>query len=284
MLPLFEDQPVQGGVGDYHVNRFRVAFRSPQRDPRSLAGDFISRFTRLLSSPAATAEQFGDHIRFHGRIEILGHSFSQPHADWVRIASLTAAQQFTAQTLRRTSPDADDALPAVGGAIVGLRVGTGAAVLLGPVSPTIAATAPGAATAEGASLAVEINRRHFLAGRRAWRLDDATVFTTADHRTPLPPGTLILETAAVERMSALPYLTASPVLEAMVPSIWCHLLENVAGQPDLHVLPPAEWPLEAGWTRQGNVHFVRSSFGQEANMKSSADYVAMRTLYTALCS
>ena len=116
-----------------------------------------------------------------------------PHTDWVAQIDKNDGLGFTAQTLKREFSDlVEDGMVAL----------------------------PDALTADVAS-AVHINRMHFLAGRRSWRLDDGKSFE-------VDGNVLVLETTAVERFSHKAYTIADGLLglEAAVPDIWISMMKN----------------------------------------------------------
>lgn len=144
----FSDLPIKGGVGDYDLNRFRVAFRSDY-GARYLGALLVGSFPGYFNGPAATVERDGDRLKFHGNLKVRGHYVPTPHPDWVRTILKDPERGFVVQTLHRDSWAADDVAAGAGGGLGGLI---------------------------GAAEAGRVNRYHFLAGRRGWRVDDVRVF------------------------------------------------------------------------------------------------------------
>jgi hypothetical protein len=168
----FTALPVADGVGDYHFNRFRIAFKaSPTTSAaalEALVSDLLNNFPTYLTSGYAKMEFGGRHhegkptLHFHGYAKVLGLDLAKPHDDWVVIQWKDPKIGFTAQTLKREFFVAGD------------DVGTGAGVgylLLGPLLPAVGIIAAVA----GTGAAVHYNRMHFLAGRRSWRIGPAPI-------------------------------------------------------------------------------------------------------------
>ena len=280
----FEPLPIATcGVESWHLNRFRIAFRSPQK-PIALAQQFIHSFCAVLNSPAATVEAFdGDHYKFNGKISLTrDHSSWQPHYDWVK--RITGPGEFmngfTVQTLKRDSMAADDIIPGLAGAAAGGYVGVKVGSLVGPPGAAVGGVV-GMVT--GAAVAVNINRHHFLAGRRAWRIDHARNFVPNGLSSPLPQDAYILETSAMERFSEHLFWLAKPLLDPSVVFVWCNLLGNFVRMFQARVLSPSEWPLEPSWqidARTGS-HWMRNE-GAEGRVKASQDFSELKRLFPRL--
>src|SRR5262249_7281015 len=122
----FEQLPVKDGYSDFHLNRFRIAFDRPQEFTKEmLAQDFITNFPTYLKSDVATVEFRKDRLfnskttlQFWGALKLLwGHveaNFLPAHHDWVVQEWVDSRIGFTAQTLKRTFLDPDDAAAGVG--------------------------------------------------------------------------------------------------------------------------------------------------------------------------
>src|SRR6266404_43108 len=103
----FTELHVEDGVGDWHFNRFRIAFEPPKgRNLVILANSLIGFFPQFVTSEYATAE-WGEHkhgdlrtVRLHGYGKVLGIDLAAPHTDWVAIVSVDP-NGFTVQTLKR---------------------------------------------------------------------------------------------------------------------------------------------------------------------------------------
>ncbi len=273
-MPHFTDLPVASGWGDWHLNRFRVVFRSPPGAPpttaANLAAQFISKFPAYVWSKAATVQQFrqgSDNLyKFHGAVPIVGMKLQ--HYDWVRVIT-TLADGFTVQTLHRDTPDADDGQVGAIGSAVGAGAGGMLGLTMGPAAAVAEAYLGGQI---GGATATLINRFHILAGRRSWLLRPANKLDGVhDPRPPLPATDFVLETAAIERMSILPFVAGAPVIEGALPAVWQNLLANfVSGNGMQHV----PYPPEPGWqiTTVGktDIHWYRQSFGYQTQLLGSA--------------
>ncbi len=220
----FVEMPVQGGVGPYHFNRYRIVFDAPVVSKEGLARNLIMNFPSYLNSQYATVEKtkrtFNSKptLKFHGikNMPVVG-DVARPHHDWVVVDPVDWQRGFTARTLRREFIDVQD--DGVAGGLAGAAGG-----LL------------------GAAEAVRVNQRHFLAGRRCWRLDTAEAF----HLPDVPGQKLVLETTAVERFSCPEYVLADAAfgMEKLVPNIWCSMLWNFVRQNSLTADP---LKLKSGW-------------------------------------
>ena len=247
----FVEMPVQGGVGPYHFNRYRIVFDKPEAmSTESLATNLITNFPFHFHSNHATVEKqkrtFGGKptLKFHGFDKVLKNKvdLAQPHHDWVVMDPVDMRLGFTARTLRRTFIDMpDDAEAAIGGGAVGGYFGHKIGGLPGGFAGGVA----------GAAEALSVNQCHFLAGRRCWRLDTAKNFG-------LPGDRLVLETTAVERFSRTEYALADAGfgMEKLVPDIWCSLLWNFVVHTNVHA---DQLPLRGGWT-YGKVGFNKVQY------------------------
>ena len=58
----FTELPVQTGVGDYHINRFRIAFAPPPSgSAAALASDLIDNCSAISDDPGPDAPTTRDH-------------------------------------------------------------------------------------------------------------------------------------------------------------------------------------------------------------------------------
>ncbi len=212
----FIDLKVQSGVGDYHLNRYRVVFVGPPGATNvTLAQDFVRGFKGYFDSSYATVEpqprkfENDTTLRFHGLLTVKGHDLARPHHDWV-VQGWKCPEGFTAQTLQRLFDDQDDAAA---------TTASGAAASL----PVIA-TAINEANAA--------NHMHFLAGRRSWKLTTGKPFGLDD-------SCMVLETAAIERFSCRAYQVSNVggLMENMIPPIWISNLTKFVSQPNFTVKP-----------------------------------------------
>lgn len=277
----FDALKVYDGVGDYHLNRFRVAFECPAGATKEdLARDFVRNFPSYLKSPVASVEFKPDvtfegkpTLKFWGSLKLLGliEANFGVHHDWVVQAWVDPRVGFTAQTLKRGFVDfVDDAAAAAGGTVGGGLAGFPEGVLPGSIA------------------AVEVNRYHFLAGRRSWRLDSAAAFgqDPADFEAGDSSDILILETVAVERFSLSVFTVGDWVLsfEDRIPAVWIALLENFARMKVLRVRrfvtlrPGGLWNTsKLGWVR----YLVRT-FPNLSALQADTQYRDMFPLYPTI--
>jgi hypothetical protein len=265
----FTEQPVYNGVGDYHFNRYRVVFKCPPAETKqSLARDFVANFPAYLTSPYATVvkgeRNFGSRptFHFHGFKMVPFPSavplrspptidIARPHTDWVAKIDENDNLGFTAQTLKREFMVVSEDGP------------TGFGVLSIPgVSPLINLLAAGDP--------MEVNRMHFLAGRRSWRLDDGKSFE-------VDGDVLVLETIAVERFSHKAYMRADALLglEKAVPDIWIAMLNNFITKRTLVRVPQR---LRPGWMNKNGIDYYIKSFDDEAALSGDIEFAQQKRL------
>lgn len=260
---------VDAGVGDYHLNRFRITFQPPKgTSAATLASDLINNFPTYLKSEFATVE-FGARkhegkptLHFHGYAKVLGFDLAKPHDDWVVREWVDQSSGFTAQTLKREF--------FVAGDDVGVGAGSGLLVLVPGVGQVL-----GLAGALGVGAAsVHYNRMHFLAGRRSWRISEGTVFG-------LSGNVIVFETVAVERFSATAYRTADAVLglESKIPDVWIALLNNFVNKKGLTVIPQT---LKPRWQNKKRVDYLQRSFGSYFSMIAEMEFHDVRRLYPTI--
>jgi hypothetical protein len=281
----FEELKVYGGVGPYHLNRYRIAFECPSGVAKeSLAADFVANFPTYLNSPYATTQPGGhqfngnDTLKFWGSLKLLGVETNYLHHDWVYQAWKDPRIGFTAQTLKRTFFDATEDVPvaAMSGGI------TNAIPVVGPLlGPPVG------------GFSVETNRMHFLAGRRSWRLDTLPAFFVDPieyNSPPDSPNLLILETVAIERFSDRAFQAGDAVmqLEKSIPPIWISNLENFVRLKGLRPRTRLAGYGRAGWTSSaaafptvgsGHVNFYRENFDDLAALKTDIEYYQVIRLF-----
>ena len=266
--------PVDGGEGPYHFNRYRIGFYpNAGRGKTELATDFIINFPRYFNSEYAnvvidTQHNFHDAplMKFHGFSNVMGFDIARFHHDWVVKFDVNPTAGFTVQTLERTFRLAEDAEMGVagaavggaGGAGVGAKVGGGLGALVGGIGGAVIGSVP----------AYNANSKHFLAGRRSWRLDNASAFGVAG-------DWLILETAAVERFSCEFYRLNDKLqgLEKKVPPIWNTMLTNFVRMNQLRL---AQRTTPPGWVRGGSMFetdYLTKFIDGLAALKADRDYV-----------
>jgi hypothetical protein len=239
-MPDFTELPVYAGVGDFHFNRFRIAFSKPAGlSARDLAQQFVSNFPYYFNSPYAKVvpgvRTFNSKptLKFHGYVKVLGIDVGRPHNDWVVQEWVDNTVGFTAQTLKREFFDA-----AEDGAMAAAALAAGGLIGMEP-APTVV----------GGVVAAHYNRMHLLAGRRSWRLDDGQTFgVTGD--------LLVLETIAVERFSAEMYRLGDKLgnMRAKFPDIWIANLNNFV-RLFRDGLKLVSQPLKPGWRNKNNVDY-----------------------------
>jgi len=255
----FTDLPVNDGVGNWHFNRFRIAF-DPQSAPATLFAHLIGRFPTYINSSYATAK-WGDvqyngrrTIHFHGYAKYIGIDVGQPHTDWVAIIDSNAVS-FTVQTLKREFWDTKEDLE------------TSVGILAIPIV--------GAVVAVGSAIGgAHYNRMHFLAGRRAWRIDNGSVFGLSN-------DVMVLETAAVERFSAHVFNMADSVigLEKRLPNVWLSFLNNFVNQMGLK---PVDQALKPRWKKDMGAMHIELSFTNQVNLMGDPEFVDANKLYLSL--
>ncbi len=262
----FTPLPIAGGVGEYHLNRFRVAFDASKLSaimlPLAVNG-FFRGFGKYLKSKAAkvdtaTGKTHDDKptFEFTGTATLGGSKSALAdaaipdfaHTDWVYVLD-RSNNSFTGQTLKRnfTTVLEDAAL--------------------------IAARIRGPATAAAVQAAIVINQHHFLAGRRAWRLDHGSVFGYSGN-------VRVLETVAVERFSLTAYSQSGAVIgdiATLVRNVWLNLLKNYIRDEGFSTVgtPPGG----SGWTADGHYHSVQLSFADANTVAKSPHMSDLKTLY-----
>jgi hypothetical protein len=263
----FTKLPVYGGVGDWHFNRFRIAFEPPKSvDPVILASNLLARFPTFINSDYATAK-WGDHkddglptVHFHGYAKYVGIDIGKPHTDWVAIVSLDPnAVGFTVQTLKREFLDVEEDVEEVGA-----PVGGGITLLTG--NPLLGL--------QTATDAVGINRMHFLAGRRAWRIDMGSAFGLSN-------DVMVLETVAIERFSDEAFNIADSLigLEKRLPNVWLAFLNNFVNQMGLK---PVDQAPKSRWKKDSRATHIELSFGNQVGLMGDPEFLDAYKLYTRL--
>ena len=256
MAQTFTDLHIRtDGVGDYDLNRFRIVFRSSTADAQTLAGRLINGFPGYFAGSAATVERpQADKLKFHGNMPFGKIYLNTPHADWVRVVNTDPTRSFTVTTLHREYEEPEE-----------------------EVAKRAATTNPALELAVMA--AVRANKYHFLAGRRAWRVDTSRTSRLMGDATRYPDDAIVLETAAIERFSLREMLPIKPVLRSTVVEIWCNLLTKFVAQDGIKVLDSSEWPLETGWIAHGTVHRYVHQFGNDGALTASPEFRELTRLY-----
>jgi len=266
----FTELPVYEGVGKWHFNRFRIAFEPPKSaTPATLCSKLLANFPTFINSKYATAE-WGDvqynglkTVHFHGYAKYIGIDLAKPHTDWVAILVRDPkGVSFTVQTLKREFTNAEDAETA----------GAGALLAFVPVVGPLVGVVGGAVL--GGTVGAHYNRMHFLAGRRAWRIDNGSVFG-------LPDDVMVLETVAVERFSAEAYNFADSVvgLEKRLPDVWLAFLNNFVNQMGLNPVDQAQKPR---WKKESRAMHIELSFANIYGLMGDPEFVDASKLYLSL--
>jgi len=259
----FTELPVYNGVGNYHFNRYRVVFKCPPAETKqSLARDFVANFPAYLTSQYATVAK-GDRdfesrptLHFHGFKEVVGLDIARPHTDWVVKIDENDNLGFTAQTLKREFRVLSEDGPTGFGVAAAIPLVFPAVGLLGGLI--------------GGGYLMEVNRMHFLAGRRSWRLDDGKSFE-------VDGDVLVVETAAVERFSHEAYMRADAVLglESAVPDIWIAMLNNFVAKRILVRVPQR---LRPGWKNKNGIDYYVKTFDGEAALTGDIEFAQQKRL------
>jgi len=267
--------PVWGGAGDWHFNRYRVVFmRPPNLSKQLLAQDFVTNFPQYLTSKYAKVVRTGytyatmPTFHFHGykmlpipnpagqfparNLGTLDIDIAKPHSDWVVKIDDNDNLGFTAQTLKREFRDLLEDGPTKTAGIIGFLINPLLAVPFGEDDP------------------MEVNRMHFLAGRRSWRLDDGKNFG-------VDGDVLVLETAAVERFSHKLYVTADSIvgLEKSVPDVWVAMLNNYVRMKGVVRVPQR---LRPGWNTRADIQYYTKSFASFEAMAGDVEFAQQKRL------
>ena len=267
----FKVLPVWRGAGDWHFNRYRVAFKCPPHTNKQLLGGaFVKNFPKYFESRYATV-QMTDRtyatmptFHFHGYQMVpltnptLGIpstpmaeiDIAKPHTDWVVKIDDNDNLGFTAQTLKREFRDLSEDGPTKAGSFVGFVV-----------NPLIALP-------WGTNDLMEVNRMHFLAGRRSWRIDDGKNFG-------VDGDVLVFETAAVERFSHAAFVRADSVmaLQKAIPDIWVAMCNNFLR---LNALVRVPQPQRRGWQIKDGVDYYVKSFANFEGLAGDFEFALQK--------
>jgi hypothetical protein len=267
----FTELLVYKGVGDWHFNRFRIAFEPSKVDSvQTLFTKLLVNFPSYINSSYATA-QWGHvmhdgrrTIHFQGYAKVLGINLAAPHSDWVAIEGLDPTSVgFTVQTLKREFLDVKED---------GATTGLGAAIAFVPGIGTAIGLIGGAVL--GGTAGAHYNRMHFLAGRRSWRIDRGSLFGLSNDVT-------VLETVAVERFSSQTFNIADAVigLEKRVPDVWFAFLDNFVNQ--MH-LKPVDQVLRPRWKKGTRAVRIGLSFSNQAGLMADPEFQDANSYYPLL--
>jgi hypothetical protein len=197
---------IYDGTGKYHINHF-VAYFDPSFfnfQGVTPIQHFYQNFCTIFSTrnvaravPEVVRKFKGlDVVKFTigGNIgDFMQQMFGKPHDDWVAMQMAKDGKSFYGTTLKREWFEPIDNVQMVSGGI---------SPKFGPVI---------------ASMIVEANKRHFLAGRRSWRVEyDGSLKRCR------------VETAAFERSSHPLYewIERTGLLRESIIELWTNLLEN----------------------------------------------------------
>lgn len=197
---------IKDGVGNYHMNHF-VAYFEPTVDkfqPVTSIKFFYQNFCKIFSlnnvatvAPERARKFKGlDVVKFTiggnlGKVHL--QLFGRAHDDWVAMQMAKDGKSFYGITLKREWFEAVDNWEKV--------INAGSPKVGPAVSPML----------------MEANRRHFLAGRRSWRVDYDRGL-----------GLYYVETAAFERSSHVLYQATEQtgLLRETIRELWTNQLEN----------------------------------------------------------
>jgi len=261
---------VHDGVGDWHFNRFRVAFKPPpQANEKFLGSEFAANFPKYVTSKYATAQQGGrtflnmPTFHFHGYKFVpypdptfgdLDIDIAAPHSDWVVKIDDNDGLGFSVQTIKREFEDPSEDRPTLAA-----KAGS---VLLSPLGSFL--------FMRGENDPTQVNRMHFLAGRRSWRIDDGKNFE-------VDGDVMVLETSAIERFSHDRYKQADAVLkmEDALPDIWCSMCENYVKMNALVRVPQR---LRPGWKNKYGADYYVRSYSNFEGLAGDAEFAQQKRL------
>ncbi len=225
--PLFELlSPIQDGVAEFHVNHFIGYFKLQNKpDLLNLNKSFLGSFAKIFNwheneawanSNYQTKFQGNPIVKFTKTAGII--HYLDLHNDWISLQFEEGSKSFFARTLKSKWFDfVDDTLPNL--------LPPPYNMLLPPVLD-------------------DINKRHFLAGRRSWKIGYIT-----------EKDIYYIETTAFERYSHDLYKTMETEmdLKETVRKIWIKLIENFADSFAIQLIEPDPEFL-VGYTRNPTSH------------------------------
>jgi hypothetical protein len=306
-MPDFTPLPIHHGVGNVHINRFRVVVR-PTRTAegmQEIAADLWRSFPDYLTnhntaSVERTARMYSGWptLKFRGVARI--RPFSIPiviggvpiaipvpasvrdwmmpdlHTDWVGVVAANGANGFTVQTLRRHFEDEDDAKIRI--AIRAALVAAREAILagLGPAGISLRLLPADRLFRAIEDFAIAINQMHFLAGRRAWRFDRGSVYG-------YPDEFWTIETAAVERFSNNAVVATQIAVgnfQALVRDIWVTFLRQFMrrnGLTSIDLARGSEWTVA-----EDNVICLQTTVPRVADVAGHAHWGTMSAIHRDL--
>ncbi len=272
----FEERPLSTGVGEEHVNRFRVYFAGRGRvNARDFVGEFMKNFPAYFSIGNLADTDWGS--RNYGSYPTLKFTLHSKvpefHDDWVAIKyrrDEASVAGFAVQTLKRNFEDESDDRAAAFSNDMG-NFALVASPALAIVNPALGYGAVvGGVVAKTRDLAVHVNQYHFLAGRRSWMFCDAASDPDNIGKPPAPNTVFFLETAAIEKLSAIWFEPPEQVallskaflsgfdMRETVKRMWCRMLLNYVQFNGLKLLdaPEASPPVRfVGWERYTGIYW-----------------------------
>lgn len=270
------------GVGDYRLNRFRIYFRrellpGKKAPEKNSGGEFARNFPKYFNPGNQAEAQFKSELTWNGEASIrfllkaslmgkrnwiADHMIPDVHADYVGIIQKDDSKGFCAQTLLRKFDEKQDAI--IRGIFLGL-------LLPDHRDPTAADVRRAQKQAEAM---VEINRHHFLAGRRSWVIQPAAYFG------PSPMSDAwALETAAIERLSDSFFQAVTKTglmgsFDESIRAVWTCLLNNFIEQTGFEPLTIKPWQ-----HNEGKVSYIERSFTQRTDCEKSTEFAEITKLH-----
>ena len=237
------------GVGQFHANNHIGFFRlEGDVDPGAMLDRFFRNFTTIFSRRNMARAVFS-RCRHNNRKTVkftADMPGPDPHDDWVSMEKLSGS--FFARTLERRWFETWE------------LVASGASGLVPIVSPVTTWLGP---------LAVSVNRRHFLAGRRSWtigHLEERDLY--------------FVETAALERYSHPLFLAAEgPMnIRGQILEIWTRLVENYAQSISARLVNY----VPSGYSSRRRVAYRRQSSGSASRILNSPWFSSVASRHPAL--
>ncbi|MDB5227531.1 MAG: hypothetical protein JWN78_1724 [Bacteroidota bacterium] len=221
--------PIFNGAGDYHFNHF-IAYIDPLQNDLPTIESFYEKFCNVFSleniaKVMESERSFNGHPAFKftlgGNIgnkikKIIGFF----HDDWVAMQMFKDGKSFYATTLKREWNEPMD------------NIVFNALETINPLEPlknimmsdVLVDSSPLLSTSY--RLIVDLNKKHFLAGRRSWSLGYDSIIKL-----------YYVETAALERNSDIIYsgLVKAGGMRQDIIDLWANLLANFAPVFGIHL-------------------------------------------------
>lgn len=294
----FQELPLYNGVGPVHVNRFRTRIR-PGRGQAMPSGIDLANNMRTFMDPRTAAVGIDNGREWHGRPTLVfrGVARVRPfilltqipipiplpagwdaigvpqtvrdwmmpdiHTDTVGFPDYLSDHAFTVQTLKRLFESGEDAtirtliVRVVAPMVVGALAGVIGEFITRPLVRRYISEPL-------ANYAIDINRHHFLAGRRSFRMGTAQEFG-------LQGNEWIFETAAVEAYSHPVFQHTTDIVmggsNATVTPVWVQMGARVASSYG---------------TQVGSVEVANSNVGSPSNLAADPLYRSISQRHSAL--